>query len=124
MSDLQRKSRWAGEAIGPAQSTLHRSLNDLPTDVTPGARQVAELTSWRMAQEYQVERIAAALDVLEKLPDWQGGFLVCNSINFDWHNPVSAPFRHYASFNDFFDTELRETWEAWDRLHRRYLRRE
>jgi hypothetical protein len=79
---------------------------------------VAELTAWRTAQAHQIDRIMAALDVLEKLPDWTGGFLVCDSISYDWR---TAPFTHYASFEDFFDTELKETWEEWDRLHRRYL---
>lgn len=118
MSDLAKKSRWVGEAIAPAKSMLSRSLNDLPSDVTPGAKQVAMLTAWRTAQADAIERVTAALDMLETLPDWSGGFLVCDAINFDWR---TAPFKRYASFTDFFDTELRDTWEAWDAIHHRFL---
>jgi hypothetical protein len=108
-----------GEAIVPAKSALMiRALADLPTDVMSGARQVAELTAWRTAQAYSIKTATAALDVLEKLPDWSGGFIVCDSLSFDWR---TAPFKYYASFQVFFDAELKETWKTWDRLHRLYL---
>jgi hypothetical protein len=91
-------------------------LADLSSDVTPGARQVAQLTAWRVAQDFAIDPIGAALEELSKLPDWTGGFLVADSINFDWR---TAPFRHYASFADFYREELEPTWRAWDRLRER-----
>lgn len=119
VGDLGKKARWANEAIGPANDVLHRAgrgLVDLPTDVTPGARQVAQLSAWRAAQDYAIAPVGAALEELSKLPDWTGGFLVANSINFDWR---TAPFRHYDSFADLYRKELEPTWRAWDRLHER-----
>ena len=119
-SDLGRKSRWANEAIGPAQSVLGRAgrgLVDLPADVTPGARQVAQLTAWRAAQDHALTMVTAALDELRVLPDWSGGFLVVDQINFDWRD---APFRHYTSFDDFYRRELQPTYQAWERLLARW----
>ena len=127
MTDLGKKFRWATEAIAPANEVLGRagrSLVDLPTDVTPGARQVAQLTAWRAAQSYAIDPVTAALEELSKLPDWSGGFLVADTVNFDWR---TAPFKHYDSFEDFYRRELEPTWEAWDRLQktcRRLIARE
>jgi hypothetical protein len=117
MTDLGKKSRWATEAIGPANEILRRAgrgLVDLPSDVTPGARQVAQLTAWRAAQSYAINPVQTALEELSRLPDWSGGFLVPDSVNFDWR---TAPFKHYVSFEDFYRRELEPTWEAWDQLH-------
>ncbi|MGD0106581.1 MAG: hypothetical protein ABSC06_21455 [Rhodopila sp.] len=88
----------------------------MPIDVTPGARQVAQLTAWRATQGYALEPVEAALKELSKLSDWAGGFLVADTINFDWR---TAPFRHYGSFVDFYRKELEPTWREWDRLHER-----
>jgi hypothetical protein len=94
-------------------------LVDLTIDVTPGARQVAQLTAWRAAQSYAIGPIGAALEELSKLSDWSGGFLVAETINFDWR---TAPFKRYASFEDFFRKELAATWRAWDELQGTYRR--
>ena len=118
MNDLSKKSRWANEAMAPAAGMLGRagrSLFDLPTDVTPGARQVAQLSAWRAAQSYAIDPVRAALEELAKLPDWTGGFLVADTIKFDWR---TAPFRHYKSFEDFYRRELEPTWEAWDQVQK------
>ena len=120
MTDLNKKARWANEAIGPASSVLRhaaRGLVDLPTDVTPGARQVAQLTTWRAAQSYAIKPIGEALEELAKLPDWSGGFLVADNVDFDWR---TAPFRSYDSFEDFYRKELEPTWGAWDKLQATY----
>jgi hypothetical protein len=37
-----------------------------------------------------------------------GGILVADTVNFDWR---TAPFRHYASFEDFYRSEPEPTWE-------------
>ena len=120
MTDLAKKARWATEAIGPAKSVLGhagRGLVDLPSDVTPGARQVAQLTAWRAAQSYALGPVGAALDELRKLPDWSGGFLVAETVSFDWR---TAPFKHYGSFAHFYHEELESTWDAWDQLQATY----
>ncbi len=120
MNDLRMKARWANEAIGPANDVLRRAgrgLVDLPTDVTPGARQVAQLTAWRAAQSYAIGPIGAALEELSKLTSWTGGFLVADKVDFDWR---TAPFKHYVSFEDFYHKELEPTWGAWDKLQDTY----
>ena len=79
MTDLGKKSRCANEAIGPANEILRRAgrgLVDLPSDVTPGARQVAQLTAWRAAQSYAINPVQTAFEELSRLPDWSGKFLV------------------------------------------------
>jgi hypothetical protein len=122
MTDLNKKARWATEAISPANTVLRnvgRGLVDLPSDVTPGARQVAQLTAWRAAQSYAIAPIGAALEELSKLSNWSGGFLVAETINFDWR---TAPFKHYDSFEDFYRKELEPTWRAWDHLQETYRR--
>ena len=99
MGDLGKKARWANEAIGPANDVLHRAgrgLVDLPTDVTPGARQVAQLSAWRAAQDYAIAPVGAALEELSKLPDWTGGFLVPTrsiSIGARRHLGIMIPLR-------------------------------
>jgi hypothetical protein len=73
MTELSDKARWADEAISPASSMLHRTcrrLADLPRDVTPGARQVAQLTAWRAAQVYALGPVEKAMTELQTLPDW------------------------------------------------------
>lgn len=120
MTDLNNKARWASEAIGPANSVLRhaaRGLADLPSDVTPGARQVAQLTAWRAAQSYAIGPIGAALEELRTLPDWTGGFIVADTVDFDWR---TAPFEHYKSFEDFYNRELKSTWGEWDQLQKTY----
>lgn len=120
-SDLAKKSRWAAEAIGPTNTVLRqavRGLVDLPVDVTPGARQVAQLAGWRCAQDYALGPVTEAIEELSKLENWSGGFLVTDSTNFDWR---TCPFRRYASFEDFWRTEMEPTWRAWDELARRML---
>jgi hypothetical protein len=54
---------------------------------------------------------------LRKLSDWLGGFLVAETINFDWR---TAPFKHYASFEHFYHGELGSTWDTWDQLRDMY----
>lgn len=118
MSDLSKKARWASEAIGPTNTVLRqavRGLVDLPVDVTPGARQVAQLTAWRCAQDAALGKVTAAIEELSSLTDWSGGFLVADTVNFDWR---TCPFRHYASFHDFWLQEMEPTWQAWDALHK------
>lgn len=120
MTELSEKARWANEVIGPASAILGhagRRLIDLPTDVTPGARQVAQLTAWRSAQSYAIGPIGAALEELQQLPTWEGGFLIADTLDFDWR---TAPFKRYKSFEDFYHEELEETWGAWDQLQETY----
>jgi hypothetical protein len=114
--DLNKKSRWAEAAIAPATGTIRkaaRGLVDLPTDVTPGARQVAQLTAWRSAQAYALDPVRDALTTLRTLPDWTGGFLVADTIDFDWR---TCPFKHYKSFEHFYQEELETTWREWVRF--------
>ena len=115
-TELAKKSRWANEAIGPARAvlgTLGRALVDLPSDVTPGARSVAQLTALVAAQKMLFSQIEAALAELRTLSDWSGGFLVADTIQFDWR---TAPFKHYASFDHFYHAELAATWKLWTNL--------
>ena len=110
MTDLSKRTRWVNEAIGPASSLLRHtvdSLVNLPSDVTPGARQIAQLTAWRAAQSYAIKPIRAALEQLNRLTDWSGGFLLADTVDFDWR---TAPFKHYDSFEDFYRRELESTW--------------
>ena len=108
--DMQRKARWVEGAMAPIDQVIDaqvRSLMDLPNDVTPGARDVAQLTAWRTAQVCAVPEMVEALGRLKKLKDWKGGFLIADKINFDWK---TAPFVRYASFEDFYEKELADTY--------------
>lgn len=90
-----------------------RSLMDLPNDVTPGARDVAQLTAWRTAQVCALPQMVDALARLRNLKDWKGGFLIADKLNFDWK---TAPFKRYASFEEFYETELADTYGDLERL--------
>ena len=61
-----------------------RTMADLPKDVTPGAKQVARLTAWRSAQEFVFADIMGDLEVLRRLADWSGVFVVADGVRFDW----------------------------------------
>jgi hypothetical protein len=118
--NLGRKSHWLTEATIPAEKgkdKAMRALEDLPADVTPGARQVAMVTMHRSAQAELLEPIVTALRELEALPDWSGGFLVIDNIRRTWRD---APFKRYASFADFYQQELATTWGQWSELQATY----
>jgi hypothetical protein len=118
--NLGRKSHWLTEATIPAEQgkdKAMRALEDLPVDVTPGARQVAMVTMHRSAQAELLEPIVTALRELEALSDWSGGFLVIDNIRRTWRD---APFKRYASFADFYQQELATTWGQWSELQATY----
>ena len=120
--DYIDKARWLNEVIIPASNIsdkVSRTVADLPIDVTPGARQVAMVTTFRAAQADLLEPIMQALEELEALPNWEGGFLVADNIRFNWK---TAPFKHYKSFSDFYQQELAEIWGKWSELQETYHR--
>lgn len=96
---------------------VSRTLDDLPVDVSPGARQVAMVTMFRSAQAEYIEPIVIALRELEALKDWTGGHLVIDKITRTWRD---APFKHWKSFEDFYNQELAETWGKWTDLQETY----
>jgi hypothetical protein len=102
------------------EQKVGRTLADLPDDVTPGARQVAMVTMFRAAQADLLQPIMEALRQLSELPaeTWtSGGFLVADHINFSWR---TAPFKHYVSFDEFYEQELAEIWGRWSDLQATY----
>jgi hypothetical protein len=95
-------------------STVQRtSIRVLPKDLSPGAREVALLTAVTKAQAEHIVPMAEALQSLkDKGPDiWQGQFLVAAGEKFDWR---TAPWRRYASFEDFYDQELAPVYGAYE----------
>jgi len=118
--DLGAKSHWIIEAASPARKlgeATERVLADLPSEVTPGARQVAILTRHRAAQAELLEPVMAALRDLEAMADWSRGFMVFDHVNTTWRD---APFKHYASFANFYQQELAETWGERTKLQETY----
>lgn len=117
MPDYREKVAW-GDAIVAARKMSEpqlRSLADLPSDVTPGVKEVCMLTAISRADEAALGPVVKALKFLEKLPesDWRGKFLVADEANFNWR---TAPLRHYDSFQDFYERELSKTWGEWHDL--------
>lgn len=103
--------------MAPAHDMLDevsRGLVNLPNDESPGARDAAQLTAWRSAQNYALKPVTEALGTLRRLEKWDGEFLVADTINF---NLRTAPLRQYASFEQFYRDELEETWSAWEAIH-------
>jgi hypothetical protein len=78
------------------------------------------VTMFRAAQADLLEPIMSALRELSEKKDWTGGFLVAERGRFNW---ATAPFKHYASFEDFYEQELAETWGKWSELQETYRRR-
>lgn len=114
------KSRWVTETDGALgrgglgiKGVLTRTLADLPEDVSPGAREVAILTLHRAVQAKVLQPVIDALKTLEARTDWAGGYLVIEHYDQTWRD---APFKHYASFEDFYATELETTWGRWTDL--------
>jgi hypothetical protein len=118
--DLGKKSRWVGTAMSPGHEILDmvpRALSDLPAEISPGARYVAQLTAWRTAQSVALKPIMEALKSLSELEQWGGPCLVADRVNFDWR---TAPIKRYSSFEHFYQEELEETWGSWERLQAIY----
>lgn len=93
-------------------SYRHR-IGALPEDMSPGARQVALLTSVTKAQASTIVPMAEALAELKQLgPDiWPCNFLVADKAEFNWRK---ATWRRYESFDDFYDRELRPIYGDYD----------
>jgi hypothetical protein len=96
-----------------------RRLDDMPERVPPGAKEAALLTIWVKEQEFAFKPIMDSLAVLASLKDWSDSFLVADKLTpgFNWKQ---APFRKYASFQDFYKRELESTWGSWDNLQATY----
>jgi len=112
----QRKN-WVDEAVrrpDPPRK-IGRALSDLPKEVPPGARDVAVVTAWRAALEKAYEPVTTALENLARQQDWSLGYIVADTLDFNWR---TAPIRHYASFQDFYDRELSAVWREWGELHK------
>lgn len=94
-------------------SFQQRRIRDIPQDLSPGARQVALLTSVTKAQASTIKPMAEALTTLKALgPDiWSAEFLVADKMVFDWR---TAPWRRYESFEDFYDTELKSIYDDYE----------
>lgn len=115
---------WTDQVIVPTgdfQRTVTRTLADLPVDKSPGAADVALVTAVREVQAKSFIPVAEALKRLEALQDWSGGFLVAEGGRFSWQ---TAPFKRYASFDEFYRTELKSTWGDWAKLKETYLKYE
>jgi hypothetical protein len=98
-----------------------RRLDDMPGLVTPGAKEVALITLFAREQDFALMPITEAMQVLSKLDDWSGKFLAADEVHphFNWK---TQPFKSYASFEDFYDRELRETWRSWTELQATWSR--
>jgi hypothetical protein len=108
------KARLVVESFGDATNdVVRRTLDDLPEDLSPFAREVAILTLHRAVQARVLQPIMAALEKLEARTDWSGGHLVIENYSQTWRN---APFKHYTSFEDFYAMELESTWGKWTDL--------
>lgn len=117
-SDLSDRMDWATKRIAPTREVLEpvmRSLYDLPVEASSdGAREVALLAAWRAAQNFAFEPIMQALIKLrERKWDAEQPFLLTDSVHFSWK---TAPIRKYASFEDFYERELEQTWGKWTDL--------
>ena len=126
---LSKKAKWV-DVISPANEMnrmlghtdpIRRRLDDMPERVPPGAKEAALLTIWVKEQEFVFQPIVEALAVLASLKDWSESFLVADKLTpgFSWKQ---APFRKYASFQDFYKRELESTWGAWDKLQATYAK--
>jgi hypothetical protein len=112
----------ADGALGPGggiKAVLTRTLDDLPNDLSPFAREVAVLTLHRAVQAKVLQPIMDALKKLEARTDWSGGHLVIEHHSQTWRD---APFKHYKSFPDFYARELETTWGKWEDLQRTWKR--
>jgi hypothetical protein len=124
---LSKKKDWV-EVIAPANEMnrmlghtdeIRRRLDDMPERVPPGAKEAALLTIWVKEQEFAFKPIMESLAVLASLKDWSDSFLVADKLTpgFNWKQ---QPFRKYASFQDFYESELEKTWGTWDNLQKTY----
>jgi hypothetical protein len=114
------KPAWVNEAIMPIAKIAdegRRVLDDFPPFISPGARQVGQLTAIRAVHADTYVPAMQALEVLANLEDWSHGFLIAEDVRFNWR---TAPLRHYASFKDFYERELEPTWGKWDELRKNY----
>jgi hypothetical protein len=125
-SERDRKSDWIdvitpGKQFAQTVSKTHtviepRRLDDLPSFVPPGAKEVALVTILKEELVYALPEIVQALRRLESLDDWSQSFLVAEALSssrFDWK---TSPFRQYKSFKDFYRRELEGILGKWSNL--------
>jgi hypothetical protein len=72
---------------------------------------------FRSAQAEFLAPVTEALKKLEATTDWSGAHLVAENSRWNWK---TAPLKHYVSFEDFYNRELRKTWGEWARLQAIY----
>jgi hypothetical protein len=105
------------KAADRASSPVRRTLEEMKDLIRPGARAIATLTVIARSQDWQFEPLIKALEEASQIKDWSHPFMVAHNlkegVSFRWRD---APYNFYASFEDFYDRELKAAFGQWDTL--------